>query len=244
LDSTTDDYFPASQLSDVTTRKDIIFTNAELACKGEVKSGVNFQVGVSAKPVVYPVSGEIQNALNNALSGKVSVNSIVQEDAYWDRFNEEFKKLPTESAIKEGIALNNRYVVGRAWKIKGFKAVLSYQGNSAVSAKAALDAKVASGSLGVWGELNDTGNLQHPGPLRRWCTSQTFTRWGLCRYCGNGHRLGAGGRKRQGQSATLRGDATVSAVFGTKAALPSQHPGADRDNRRRFYKLDQRGGTR
>lgn len=160
LDSTTGDYFPASQLSDVTVRKDIVFTNAEMACAGEVKSGFDFRVGVSAKPIVYPVSGEVQNTINNAVSAKVSVNSIVQEDAYWDRFNEEFKRLPREGAIREGVELNNRYVVGRAWKIKGFKAVLSYQGNNAVSAKAALDAKVATGSLNVSIKLSDNNTLE------------------------------------------------------------------------------------
>lgn len=160
LDAATGDYFPASQLADVTARKDIIFPNNELACSGEVKSGTDFKVGVSAKPVVYPVSGEIQSTLNNAVSAKVSVNSIAQEDAYWDRFNEEFKKLPANGAIMDGVALNNRYVVGRAWKIKGFKAVLRYEGNNAVSAKAALDAKVATGTLGMSVKLTDNNTLE------------------------------------------------------------------------------------
>ncbi|MNQ83383.1 hypothetical protein D3C85_984610 [compost metagenome] len=134
--------------------------NAELACAGEVKSGVDFQVGVSAKPVVYPVSGEMQSTFNNAVSAKVSVSSIVQEDAYWDRFNQEFKKLPANGVIMDGVALNNRFVVGRAWKIKGFKAVLGYQGDNAASAKAALDAKVASGSLGISVKLTDNNTLE------------------------------------------------------------------------------------
>lgn len=160
LDGVTGDYFPASQLADVTPRKDIVFTNVELACAGEVKSGVDFEVGVSAKPVVYPVSGEIQSTFSNAVSAKVSVSSILQEDAYWDRFNQEFKKLPPNGAIMDGVGLNNRFVVGRAWKIKGFKAVLNYQGNNATSAKAALDAKVASGSLGVSVKLTDNNTLE------------------------------------------------------------------------------------
>lgn len=160
LDSATGDYFPASQLTDVTSRKDIVFANVELACAGEVKSGVEFQVGGSAKPVVYPVSGEIQTTFNNAVSAKVSVSSIVQEDAYWDRFNAEFRNLPANGTILEGVALNNRYVVGRAWKIRGLKAVLSYQGNNAASAKAALDAKVASGSLGMSVKLTDNNTLE------------------------------------------------------------------------------------
>ncbi|MNK78114.1 hypothetical protein D3C87_977330 [compost metagenome] len=160
LDGETGDYFPASQLTDVTSRKDIVFMNAELACAGEVKSGVDFQVGVSAKPVVYPVSGEMQSTFNNAVSAKVSVSSIVQEDAYWDRFNQEFKKLPANGVIMDGVALNNRFVVGRAWKIKGFKAVLGYQGDNAASAKAALDAKVASGSLGISVKLTDNNTLE------------------------------------------------------------------------------------
>lgn len=160
LDSETGDYWPASQFTDVTSRKDIVFTNAELACSGEVKAGIEFEVGVSAKPVVYPVSGEIQSTFNNAETAKVSVSSIVQEDAYWDRFNNEFKKLPPSGAIMSGVELNNRYIVGRAWKIKGFHAVLTYQGNKAVGAKAALDAKAATGALGVSIKLTDNNTLE------------------------------------------------------------------------------------
>jgi len=160
LDSTTGNYWPASQLTDVTNRKDIVFTNTPLACSGEVKAGIDFEVGASAKPVVYPVSGEIQTTFNNAETAKVSVNSIVQEDAYWDRFNEAFKKLPANGAIMDGVELQNRYVVGRAWKIKGFHAVLTYQGNKAVGVKAALDAKAATGSLGVSVKLTDNNTLE------------------------------------------------------------------------------------
>lgn len=160
LDKGTGDYFPASQLVDVTARKDIVFTNADLACSGEVKSGLDFQLGGSAKAVVYPVSGELQTTFNNATNIKVSVTSIVQEDAYWDRFNQELKKVPLTNPIMEGIQLDNRYVVGRAWKIKGFKATLSYQGNDAVSAKATVDQKVATGSLGVSVKLTDNNTLE------------------------------------------------------------------------------------
>lgn len=160
LDATTGDYFPTSQLSDITVRKDIIFSNIEIACSGKVQSGVDFEVGASAKPVVYPVSGEIQSTFKNAVSAQVSVQSIVQEDAYWDRFQEEFKKLPADGSIMDGVELNNRFIIGRAWKIKGFKAVLSYQGNNAVTAKAAFDAKAATGSLGVSAKLTDNNTLE------------------------------------------------------------------------------------
>lgn len=160
FDATTKDYWPMSQLTDVTVRKDVVFDNVEVACSGDVKSGIEFQVGGSVKPVVYPVSGEIQTTLNNAKTAKVSVSSIVQEDAYWDRFNDEFKKLPPSGSILSGVELNNRFVVGRAWKIKGFRAVLTYEGNNAVSAKAAFDAKAATGSLGVSAKLTDNNTLE------------------------------------------------------------------------------------
>jgi hypothetical protein len=160
FDGATGDYFPASQLSDITSRADIVFQNVELACSGDARSGIEFQVGAGAKPVVYPLSADVQGAFSKASSAKVSVSGIVQEDAYWDRFNQEFKNLPADSKIKEGVALNNRFVVGRAWKIKGFKATLNYQGDSAIGAKAALDAKVASGNLTVSVKLVDSSTLE------------------------------------------------------------------------------------
>ncbi|MGX1089176.1 hypothetical protein [Pseudomonas sp. AP3_22 TE3818] len=159
-DLDTKDYYPTSQLSDITTRKDIVFSNVEIACSGSVQSGLAFDVGVTAKPVVYPVSGEIQGAFKNAESAKVSVQSIVQEDAYWDRFNSEFKKLPEDGSIMSGVEKNNRFIVGRAWKVKGLKAVLSYQGENAIAAKAAIDAKAATGTLGVSAKLTDNNTLE------------------------------------------------------------------------------------
>ena len=206
LDAATGDYFPASQLTAITARKDIIFLNTPLACSGEVQSGVDFEVGVSAKPVVYPVSGEIQGTFNNAISAKVSVNSIVQEDAYWDSFNEEFKKLPADGGIKEGVALGNRYIVGRAWKIQGFKAVLSYDGNNAVSAKAALDAKAATGTLGISVKLTDkntlevssTQDLYVAGVLRK------LSPGGVSAGSGRSSLgLGSGAQQRKDQSTTI-----------------------------------------
>lgn len=159
-DSVTKDYFPASQLSDITTRQDIVFTNVELECSGSVRSGIDFEVGVGAKPVVYPVSGEIQSVFKNAISANVSVQSIVQEDAYWDRFNLEFRKLPFDGPIMNGVELNNRYIVGRAWKVKGLKAELKYEGDNAVSAKATIDAKAAAGTIGVSARLKDNNTLE------------------------------------------------------------------------------------
>ncbi|SAL49814.1 hypothetical protein AWB67_02275 [Caballeronia terrestris] len=159
-DVTTGDYYPTSQFSDITSQAGIVFNNVVLSCSGEAKSGIDFSVGVSAKPVIYPVSGEISNALSTAKSAKVSVESIVEEDAYWDKFNSAFSALPADGSIKKGVELNNRVVVGRAWKIKGFHAVLTYQGSDALTAKAALDAKVASASLNVATKLTGDNTLE------------------------------------------------------------------------------------
>lgn len=164
FDETTKDYFPTSQLKDLTDRSDIVYENFEIECKGDVRSGIEFDVGLSAKPVVYPFSAEIKSSIGNASSAKVSVEKIVQEDAFWDRFNEEFDNLPAESRIKKGVELNNRYVIGRAWKIKGFKAVLSYQNNSAASAKAALDAKIGTGDLGMSVKQTSDNTLEISSP--------------------------------------------------------------------------------
>lgn len=149
VDTGTDDYWPTSQLSDMTSRDDIVFLNSELACSGDVKTGIVFEAGVGAKPIMFPVSVDVQTAFEKASIAKVSVSSIVQEDAFWDRFNAVFSKLPADSAIKQGVQLNNRLVVARAWKIKGFQATLTFKDNDAVKLKAQFDAKLASGTTGV-----------------------------------------------------------------------------------------------
>lgn len=149
VDAGTGDYWPTSQLSDITSRSDIVFSNTEFACSGEVKDGISFNVGGAAKPVIFPVSASIQNAFSKAVTAKVSVKSIVQEDAFWDRFNAEFSKLPNDDPIKQGVQLNNRLIVARAWKIRGFQATLTLKDSDAASVKAEFDAKVASGTVGI-----------------------------------------------------------------------------------------------
>ncbi|WP_131679679.1 hypothetical protein [Metapseudomonas furukawaii] len=160
LDSETGDYWPRSQFTDITARSDVLFTNREFQCSGKVKDGLNFEVGANAKPVVYPVSVDVQASISSAKTAIVSVSSIVQEDAYWDRFNDEFTKLPADSSIKRGAELGNRYIVGRAWKITGFHALLTYEGDQALSAKAALDSEVATGSLDAAIKLTSNNTLE------------------------------------------------------------------------------------
>lgn len=160
LDETTGDYWPTSQFKDITSRTDIIYTNKKQQCEGDVKSGVEVGVDASIQPVFYPVSGEINAALANVKSAQVKVDSIVLEEAWWDKFNEELRKLPANGAIKSGIEFNNRFIVGRAWKIQGFKAVLIYKGNAAAGAKAIFDAKAAAGTLGVSTKLTSDSTLE------------------------------------------------------------------------------------
>jgi hypothetical protein len=160
VDSSTGDYWPSSQLQDITSRQDIVFTNAAFSCSGEVRSGVAFNMDFNAKPVVFPASLVLREALSQAVSAKVSVESIVQQDAYWDRFNAEIGKLPLEHPVMRGIQLANRVVVARAWKVRRFAAVLSYEGKGAVRSKAELDHEVASGNVNLSIELVSDNTLK------------------------------------------------------------------------------------
>ncbi|MFC5477772.1 hypothetical protein [Massilia suwonensis] len=160
LDSTTGDMWPTSQLSDVTSRRDIVFSNKEFGCSGEATSGMDFDVKAGAKPVVYPISGEVQAAFANASSVKVRVTSILQEDAYWDSFNQEFAKLPMDGQIRKGVELGNRMVMARAWKVRGFQATIQYSQDISSGVKANIDAKVASGNLGVSAKWKNANSLE------------------------------------------------------------------------------------
>ncbi|WP_247539232.1 hypothetical protein [Ralstonia pseudosolanacearum] len=154
------DYYPTSQFTSLTEKKDIVYDNKPVTCSGSAKHGMSFSLGAGAKPVVYPASAEIQAAFTNAKSAVVSVDSIVMEDAYWDAMNAVLTSLPADNAIRKGIGLNNRLMVGRAWKVKGLRAVLNYDSSVAATAKAAIDAKAASGTLNVDTKLTNDKTLE------------------------------------------------------------------------------------
>jgi hypothetical protein len=160
FDETTGDTFPASQLRDLTTRDDVVFSNIELACSGDVRSGVVFNAGASSSPVIFPASVSVKEAINQAVDVRVSVDGIVQEDAFWDRFNQEFQKLDANHPIRQGVELNNRRVMARAWKVRGFKATLSFNQDSALSVKAQLDEAQSAGKADATLQVVDDRTLQ------------------------------------------------------------------------------------